>query len=1147
MSKPRSIPPVVIERQIEASDPAGSAWVSANAGSGKTHVLAQRVIRLLLAGVDPGRILCITFTKAAASNMSNRVFGILREWTALDDAALDMNMMTMGVRRPNPSQRERARRLFALALETPGGLKVQTIHAFCTSLLHLFPFEANVAARFEVLDEAAESELLERLMIEVMQEAAAEPDGALGRALASAILAAADTTFRDTVRDAIRTRRELGDWIGHAGGLVEAIADLSRLLGIAPDDTAERAAAALFAESPLAAADWTAMAETLARGSKTDGEQAARLRAIATLEGAARTETYLDIFCTKSRDKTRERLVTKAVRDTDPGLATRLDDECARVWAILQRQRAIAARDRSAALFTVAHSVIARFRSEKNRRGLLDYEDLIDKALDLLTNVSAAWVHYKLDRGIHHVLIDEAQDTSPRQWTIVKALTAEFFAGHSAHDRQRTIFAVGDEKQSIFSFQGAAPAEFDEMRRHFKLAHERAELRFVATEFKHSFRSGPNVLGAVDTVFLQPAAYSGLSADPVPPVHEALPEAAPGLVEIWDTEQPDARKPMEAWDAPFDNATATSAPVKLANRIAGSVRAWQDQGRRPGDVLILVRRRGALFEAIIRALKNAGIAVAGADRLVLNEHIAVMDLLALADALLLPDDDLALATVLKSPLFGFDDDDLFAIAWNRGAISLRTALSRKSETKFAEAAARLDALAATAARETPFDFYAMLLGAQNGRRRFVERLGHEANDALDEFLNRALDHERRETPSLQGFLAFMRAAQSDVKRDMEIVRDEVRVMTVHGAKGLEAPIVVLADTTTPPQGWHPSRLLSLDRADAAPGTPPALVWAGARASDIGPMAAARDRDRAEAEKEYRRLLYVAMTRAIDRLVVCGVDGVNKRPEGCWYDLIRKAIEPHAITETSDDGAHEVLRFRKYEASDAASASAAQGAPPPRLEPLPDWLTRPAPAEPPRAIAIKPSDTGSDAIAAPRAGDRDSRSRALRRGRIVHRLLQSLPDIPTERRAEAARRFFARRERAEWSETERETMLRQVFAVLDDPVFAPLFAPGSRAEVPVTGRIAGRPVPGGILDRLAVTHEGVLIADYKTNAGAPLTLDAALQAHPDYAAQLAIYRAILRNLYPDRPVRAALVWTDTPSLMEIPPAALDAAMASVTSP
>ena len=509
----------------------------------------------------------------------------------------------------------------------------------------------------------------------------------------------------------------------------------------------------------------------MAQGGKNDAEQARRFGSLAALPRSDRVETYLDIFCTASDRAPRKSIVTRSIKDA--GLIERLNAEQVRVCALLDRLRAVTCRDRSAALVTVAYAVLTRYQNEKARRGLLDYDDLIDKALALLTSTDAAWVHYKLDFGIDHLLIDEAQDTSSKQWQIILRLVAEFTAGAGARDVIRTIFAVGDEKQSIYSFQNAAPKEFAEMRGYFARAHLACGLDFVPGRLEHSFRSGESILAAVDLVFAGIAGSVTSDRDGFPP-HIALPDAPPGVVEIWQPVEPDERPEMEGWDAPFDTVSETSPRVKLAQRIARTVRRLVD-GREPvgierraaryGDVLVLVRQRGELFEAIIRALKNEKVEVAGADRLVLTEHIAVMDLIALADALLLPEDDLALATVLRSPLFGFSDDDLFAIASDRGRLSLREALKRKAGEReiFAAADALIDKLAQDAGRKTPFAFYAEILGAGGARRRFLARLGAEANDALDEFLNLAFDYERRETPSLQGFLAWLRQARAEVK------------------------------------------------------------------------------------------------------------------------------------------------------------------------------------------------------------------------------------------------------------------------------------------------------------------------------------------------------------------------------------------------
>jgi ATP-dependent helicase/nuclease subunit A len=1134
MNAPRVIPPDVRRVQIEAADPDLSAFVSANAGSGKTHVLAQRVINLLLRGVDPAKILCITFTKAAAANMANRVFGTLAEWTTLDDDALDKRILLSTGKKADAGQRARARRLFASALETPGGLKVQTIHAFCTRLLHQFPFEANVAARFTVLDEASTTQLLDQLTLQVLLEASTQPDSALGKALATAIVVSADQTFKDVIGDAIRKRDALSAWITRTGSVDKAIAELSASFGIDPTDTLESLEQEFFSRSLIPAAEWPALIEILETGSTNDKKHIAALEAARTSAGRDQIENYLKVFCKADLDP-RENIVTKKVGENHPDWLARLKSEQDRVCKLLERERAVRARERTRALITIAADVIARYAKEKERRALLDYDDLIDKTLELFGRASAAWVLYKLDLGIDHVLIDEAQDTSPKQWAIVRTIVSEFTPGGARPNVRRTVFAVGDEKQSIFSFQGAAPRAFDEMRREFGRQFDTPDLGWKYLHFHHSFRSGENVLGSVDQVFGAREVFVSVTTDEagVPP-HTSLPNAAPGLVELWPLIEPAEKKEMEGWDAPFDTESEESPRVLLARRIAGQVKLWLARGLKPSDVLVLVRQRGPLFEAIIRALKDSGVPVAGADRLVLTEHIAVMDLMALADALLLPDDDLALASVLKSPLFGLSEEQLFTLAWDRkGSLRVSLRARSKADPVFAAAKSALDELAQAAQSLTPFGFFARVLGAMRGRAKFLARLGPEANDALDEFLNLALDYEARETPSLQGFLNWLRAAQSEVRRDMEMARDEVRVMTVHGAKGLEANTVILADTTTPPSGPRDPRLLTLDNG--------ALVWATARADDVDATMDARALARQDARDEYRRLLYVAMTRAAERLVICGARGKNKIPEGCWYQLVENAMADKFVREAAEDGSGEVLRYRK---GGQPPADVQKNIVPAAIKPtsVTSWLLTNVTSGISRPRAITPSSVEDDDAARPFAAA--ANANALLRGTLVHRLLQSLPDIPAARRAKAAEEYLARKGK-ELNSEQRQKIAEQVLVLLDNAQFSGLFLPGSRAEIAIVGRLKLKDkivTVSGQVDRLAVTQASVLIGDFKTDRAPPQLIE---DVPRSYIRQLALYRAVLKKLYPDRPVRAALIWTEVPDLMELSGAMLDDALAGIT--
>lgn len=1141
MSRSLDAPPEAVIAQRKASDPAHSAWVSANAGSGKTYVLARRVVRLMLAGTPPGAILCLTFTKAAAATMANRVFELLGQWALMDDAALRRALHALDGQDHDAATLRRARRLFAEALETPGGLKVQTIHAFCERVLHQFPFEANVASQFTVLDERVHAELVRRAKLGILLEAAADPDGETGRALAYLSTVAADTTVDDLLGEALAARHAMEQDIAARGGLARAIATLGDTLGLLPGETEAALAAAIVDEAELPPAEWLGVADTLLHHSdaKTDKDVAAAMRQAAG-DATRRGELYERIFLKADGDP-RQRLVTKAVVTREPALCALLEREKERIAALRSKRKAAVLRDGTAALLTLAQAIAQQVESDKAARGALDFADLIVRTRDLFRNGAAPWILYKLDQGIDHVLVDEAQDTSPDQWEIVSALIEEFTAGKGARGMPRTLFVVGDEKQSIYSFQGAVPQNFSALRDAFArkfAAAERPFERHISLNF--SFRSTRAVLSAVDRVFADDDARRGLSFAPGPlSPHEAARQAAPGLVELWPAALPEPPEEPAPWTAPVDAPGLGDPAERLAARIARHVRLWLHEGHRlpdrdrpirAGDILILVRRRGPIFESIIRALKNAGVPVAGADRLVLGEHIAVMDLLALGDCLLTPEDDLSLAAVLKSPLIGMSEDELLELAAERTE-SLWDALAADAHP----AAVRLAGWREEALALSPAAFYGRVLARDRGRRAMLARLGSEAADALDEFMSMALSFEATEIPTLRGFLESMRTSELNVKRDMELGRDEVRVMTVHGAKGLEADIVFLADTMGEPAGNHDPKIFAIKPPNAVVGTPPRLVWSPSSKGDIGLVAEARQASREAQAEEYRRLLYVAMTRAADRLIVCGARP-RRAVADVWYDIIDRTIGSEAVEEPADDGEGSVKRWRKGPAVAAERAPGTRSMP--ATVPLPDWLETAAPAVAAPARTLTPSGFGHETGPRPAAAAAKNREAAIRRGTIMHRLLQSLPDLPPDRQAEAAQRFLAAQ--SDIDAAVAAGLADEALRLMADPRVAPLFGPGSRAEVPVAGHLAGQPVSGQI-DRLVVTPEAIIIADFKTNDPAPTGPE---EVPESYVAQLAIYRALLAQIVPGRRLEAWLVWTAVPSVMPVEAQRLDAMLATL---
>ncbi|PZQ17221.1 MAG: double-strand break repair helicase AddA [Ancylobacter novellus] len=1124
-----------MEQQALASDPARSAWVSANAGSGKTYVLVQRVVRLLLAGADPSRILCLTFTKAAAANMQNRVVARLRDWATAGDEALAADIAKIEGRPPSPKDLAAARKLFARALETPGGLKIYTIHAFCGRLLHQFPFEANVPAGFSELDDRDQAELLAEARAATLAEAARHSDRPVGRALARLVAGTAEGTIDGALTEAVAKRDPIRR-LFHEGGLGDAdgaARELRTMFGLADGDSAESLEARLLSEG-LPQSEWRAVADALAEGSANDAKLAESFRrAAAATARSDKREAYCSVFLTGTgAPRSPKAFVTAATRKREPGLAARLDVELARVADITARMRAAATVERTHALLVLADAAIRSYSAKKSARGLLDYADLISRARALLTRADAAWVLFKLDGGLDHILVDEAQDTAPEQWDIVRTLTADFLAGASARGGAgRTVFAVGDEKQSIFSFQGAEPAAFGATRRAYDAEHQSAGLAFADVRLQESFRSTRAVLAAVDAVFARAEANTGLSfGDDAGTHHETTRLAAPGLVEVWPiVEAEQAQLAEEAWDAPFDRANPASAVVRLAEEIAAEIRRAIHAGEaRPGEILVLVRQRKALFEAILRALKRLDVPVAGADRLVVGEHIAVMDLLALGDAIVTPDDDLALACALKSPLFGLDDDDLMAIAPTRGGRLIDALAGGPPRAKAAAEAFRR--FAAEAARRSPFDFYAHALAGAGGRRAFRARLGGEVDDPLDAFLDLAQAFSRADPPTLAGFLRWMRAAPAEIKRDLDVSSGEVRVMTVHGAKGLEAEFVVLADTCGGASAGRGSTLLFAPRPHAGHDAPPIPVWAGRKDDDPPALALARAERAARAEAEHRRLLYVALTRAKDRLVVCGHDVGRARPEGAWYDLARNGLAASPEVETIEVAPERtLLRLRSGEAAAGPRPEAgAAPSPPAGAEPTPDWLSRAAPYEPAPGRPLSPSAlvAEDDDVRAFSASPGAEAARA--RGVLLHRLLKALPDVAPERRAGAAETIAEGCAKLLGPEACAD-LARAALAIVADPAFAEVFSTEARGEVPIVGRLAdGRPVSGRI-DRLTVTPREVLVVDYKTDRRPPPAGEA---APPAYVGQLAAYAELLAAIWPDRPVRAAILWTAAPRLDRI---------------
>lgn len=1111
--------------QHVAADPERSTWLTANAGSGKTSVLTDRVARLLLGGTRPERILCLTYTKAAATEMQNRLLQRLGEWAMLDDAALTARLQAMGI--GGDPDLNAARRLFAQAIETPGGLKVQTIHSFCAGVLRRFPLEAGVPHGFAELDDRSAANLRAEVIEQMARENAPEmadllslqSDDGLDGFLAG---------LRDY--DAAPCAARLWADCGLPEGFDEA-ALLADCLG----ETEGRLIAALI---PLLHAGGGNPARD---ARKLDGGNWAA-------PGVAELERLESVFIFGSGARAGLARLgewpTIALRRAScAGLVDDIDALMSRVEAARPLRLKLRHAQRTLALQRFGHAFCRRYTEAKRAGGWLDFDDLILRTAALLGHAAMAqWVLFRLDGGIDHILVDEAQDTSPAQWQVVERLAAEFTAGEGAADRPRTLFVVGDPKQSIYSFQGADIAVFTERHRGFSDAFAAVGRPMQDAALRHSFRSSPAILSLTDAVFQDDAAQ-GLG--PEPPRHIAFRDRMPGRVDLWaPVPKPEAPAAME-WFRPVDATAPDAAETVLADAVAAAVRDMigtplqpREGAPRPilpRDVLILVQRRSTVFHEIIRALKQAGLPVAGADRLRLGGEIAVRDIRAVLSVLATPEDDLSLAAALRSPLFGLNEDQLYRLAARRSGHlieALRNSAHHEAWAVIADLQAQADFL-------RPHDLISRLLVRHRGRARLIGRLGPEAVDGIDELLAQALTYETSEPPSLTGFLAWLSDDQAELRRQPGRGSDGagvVRVMTVHGAKGLESPIVILPDCARRGAGGRtPQTIL--------PDSGPPAHWRGSKAQQTGLVAEWAERDKRRQEEERRRLLYVALTRAESWLIVAAAGETGTGTES-WHAMVADGFDRaalHGLAETRlDDGRGSETRRLSFADWPAAAP------PPDRTDSdapaLPAWLTSPAPPLPRPARPVAATALGGDKIVAgdPAVTGLD-REAALLAGTRLHLLLEHLPALPRADWPDRALAILSGAEGGVPGEAELTALLAELGEIIEAEALAHVFAVPDGAtvlrEVALSAPLPAGRVLSGTIDRLVVTPGRVTAIDYKSNAAVPASPEAAPEG---YLRQMAAYRHALRAIWPGHQIDTAILWTRARALMELPDPLLDAA-------
>lgn len=1137
-STPDTPDPNIPQRQ--ATIPEHDVWVSASAGSGKTKVLTDRVLRLLLpdpdgrwGGAAPHKILCITFTKAAAALMALRVQGKLGEWAVMDEAKLTAELTKLLDTEPSDAVIKAARKLFSTVLDTTGGMSIMTIHAFCQSTLGRFAIEAGVTPGFTVLEESRANDILRHIVDHLITEVEQNKNTDIKAAFTRIATYMDLDSLRDTLLNMMSKAREITEFmkanpstqteilkaLGYKDGLVPQL-DKDHLLHIAR----------IFTD----------------KGGKVEkelGQKIADWLALNADDQLSRLDMLQDAFLTKT-EKTPRKL-TKAVADNHPEVDVMRNSALEQIEAYVDNLAIARQAEQTSDLLQIVDFCMSRYNARKKELNALDFNDLILKTRHLLESENMDWVQFKLDEGIDHILVDEAQDTNIHQWEIIRHLSDEFLSGQGDDSRLRSLFVVGDEKQSIFSFHGADPDAFKTMRDFFEARSTTAERDFKKIPLDTSFRSSLPVLQLVDTVFEDRdlASRIGIPSDQKL-VHYAYRKKFAGLVEIWEPDiidKPDTRNQGIEWKMPPTSASrqgqegevSTTSP--LAGKIANTISSWLKNGEmlssesrkiEPRDILILVRTRTSFVPDLVRQLKLRGVPVSGIDRMKLTDQIAVLDCLSLAKFARFPEDDLSLACLLRSPFIRLSEDELMDCALGRTG-TLWDSVQAKCSKDIIDWLRRAIVRSHT---EKPFDFFDDMLNGvcpfdkeQSGWHAFASCLGADCIDPLDEFLSYCLSKEADGVFSLEELMMLLQASDIEIKRDTEDgdkdSLNQVRIMTVHASKGLEAPIVFLPDTMGVPSK---SKIDALQWIKTKGDTPDTPLWAAKTGDGCAAYKTLKDTHYDRTISEHMRLLYVALTRPRDRLYVMGEANSINLKDQCWYLHVYNAFQklPHTRTENG-------LRYETTQTDAGSDKKQSISIEVPKI-PLPDWIFENVDDDRTEQIrTIQPSRMGGEEDRAKSPLDGQGANR-FKRGTLTHKLFQILPDLPIAGRERAAISFLDRMGK-ELSETIRTEIVYETLRILNDPIFADVFGEQSLAEVPVSGDLGDGRMISGQIDRLVIGHNKILIVDFKTNRPSPTDQNAIPEA---YKNQLRAYKTAMLRIFPDREILCALLWTDQPLLMPV---------------
>lgn len=1075
------------QEQLRSSDPTKSVWASASAGTGKTKVLTDRVLKLLLSGTSPQKILCLTFTKAAAGEMLERINHTLISWTKASASELEDSLLSIFGRPPTNDEKIIAQSLFHISLKSAKQAQIQTIHSFCQSILRQFPFEAGITPGFQVIDEPKSYDLIRRVSHSIF----ANIDSSKGfdqetlNALTFMETNIHDSSLEELQNEIISSKVEFKILIDQFKTQENYEKFLKKTMQIT--QSADDYFATLFSTLDKYGALSLSQDEL-------DNNIIQQYNDYYNLDKEGRKKSFdsvKNLFLTLL-DVPRLKIISSKTAKTHPELLEVIQAIQSAILETDQALKALRLIQASKYLFILASQLITTYEEYKNKLGYIDYDDLIYLTQRLLGNSEyKEWILYKLDGGIEHILIDEAQDTSPAQWRIIEAIMQEFYSGNET-SQNRTIFVVGDEKQSIYSFQGADIKAFNNMKTYLAKQMSDSRRSFEIVELAYGYRSTTAIIDFVHKVFNKLSDRFPTHAN-----IKCFRSNHPGKVEIWPLITSEEKTNL-FWPV-FTKNQQISPSQELANNIAAYIKAEIASGKilpstgKPisaGDFMILIRRRNNATTEIITALQDQGLEVAGIDRLIIADSLVAKDLISLAKFVLQPLDNLNLATLLKSPFIGINDDELQTLILSDKKQSIWHNLHT---SKWGEIYKKLEQFKQLYLTYSLQDFFHIILNILGYRKQLLDFNGEESLDIINEFLELTNSFAKEISNNLQEFVLWFEHNPTEIKRNIE-KNNKIRIMTIHGAKGLQAGVVILADTTSTPINqnsitWTPDHL---------------ALWGASSLNTNNYLSAIKIYNQSTDYEEYLRLLYVAMTRAEDHLIVTGYSNKKDAPKNSWYQIIMDNMVEVGYSETEYPFLRSpALIYHNHGKTPIAKPEAKNA-----IISLP----------PPPVISdpiIKHTEVRMTKGANPLKSNE-----GLLFGSIFHKVMEDMirsQDFTLARNHPMLRLLPQRQQ---------SFISNKIKTLIEKPDFKDLLGLEIHNEISL-GLKESNNMRIGRIDLMAIDKRQITIIDYKTDKKSNLN-----EVPTEYIEQLAFYKKAISQIYPQHKVITKILWLETLELQEV---------------